>query len=145
MKKYFIIAALILVIILIVVFRNQITTFFSKPSGAPSLPAAPPVSTGANGSGNTSTAPVLDYNLMLQLGSNNNETKKLQQWLGITADGIFGNQTKAALEAQKCVSEIRLSEWASTTCPVWTSGNTGTDPGAGASFDWNSWVVGFFS
>ena len=35
----------------------------------------------------------------LRIGSKGNDVKKLQQALGITADGIYGSQTAAAVKA----------------------------------------------
>lgn len=53
----------------------------------------------------------LNNNLVLKKGSKGEEVKKLQQLLGITADGIFGSQTEAALLAKKGVKEVTLAKY----------------------------------
>lgn len=75
---------------------------------AASLPAA---STPTGGTGTTTT---LNKNLVLKNGSKGNEVKELQKRMGITADGIFGNQTQAKLLALKLVTQISLSQYDST-------------------------------
>lgn len=53
----------------------------------------------------------LDGNLILKIGSKNLETKKLQELLGIYADGIFGANTEKTLLAKKGVKNITLNEF----------------------------------
>lgn len=56
----------------------------------------------------------LNENLLLQKGSKNLETKKLQTLLGITADGVFGLETEAALKAKKGLISITLAKFKTT-------------------------------
>lgn len=75
----------------------------------PELPAA------GNTSGSTpkatTPAPALDKGKILKKGSTGPEVKELQKLLGITADGIFGAQTEAALKSKKGVIQITLNEY----------------------------------
>ncbi len=65
---------------------------------------------------NPTPAPVaLNGNKVLKLGVNGAETKKLQQLLGVTADGIFGSLTESALFTQKGVKSTTLNTFASLT------------------------------
>ncbi|MGQ2982129.1 peptidoglycan-binding domain-containing protein [Flavobacterium sp.] len=54
----------------------------------------------------------LNKNLLLKNGSKGSEVKELQKLLGISADGVFGAQTEAALYAKKGVKQITLNEYA---------------------------------
>ncbi|MXN90144.1 hypothetical protein GR160_02810 [Flavobacterium sp. Sd200] len=60
------------------------------------------------------TTPTLNNSLLLKKGSTGNEVKQLQTLLGVTADGIFGSQTEAALKAKKGVTQITLAAYRTT-------------------------------
>jgi|GEM_PF-1427830 len=61
------------------------------------------------------TTPVaLNTNLVLKNGSRGSEVVALQKLLGITADGIFGNGTEAALKSKKGVISITLAKYKTT-------------------------------
>lgn len=84
----------------------------------PNTPTPTPSNTSGNSTSYTPPAPAapvaLNKNLVLRIGSKGNEVKELQKLLGITADGIFGSQTQAALISKKGVSEITLTKFATT-------------------------------
>lgn len=83
-------------------------TFDDTPQGpAPSSPSVPSVPS-------TPSAPAtLNGNLLLKQGSRGAEVKKLQTLLGVSADGIFGPMTEAALVKTKGVKQITLNQFAS--------------------------------
>lgn len=54
---------------------------------------------------------ILNVSKTLKLGSRGNEVKTLQKWLGIAADGVFGNKTLYALQKQLGVNELDLDEY----------------------------------
>lgn len=56
--------------------------------------------------------PALNKNLVLAQGSRGQEVVQLQKLLGITADGVFGPNTEAALKAKKGVIKITLNQFA---------------------------------
>jgi peptidoglycan hydrolase-like protein with peptidoglycan-binding domain len=60
----------------------------------------------------TPAAVTLNKNIVLKMGSRGNEVKELQKLLGISADGIFGAQTEAALFAKKGFRQITLKQYA---------------------------------
>lgn len=57
---------------------------------------------------------ILDGNKVLKIGVNGIETKELQRLLGITQDGVFGNQTQSVLFNKKAVNQITLNKWITT-------------------------------
>lgn len=76
-------------------------TFNDGPGTTPP-PSAPP------------TPKTINKALILKNGSKGIEVAELQKLLGITTDGIFGNNTEKALLAVKGVSQISLNAFAST-------------------------------
>lgn len=54
-------------------------------------------SNNTNTNTNTNANTGLNWNLILQVGSRGNEVKKLQSWLMVAQDGIFGPITESAL------------------------------------------------
>jgi len=59
------------------------------------------------------TATPLNTTLVLKFGSKGVEVKKLQYYMGITSDGIFGTQTEAQLYKLKGVRQISLKQYLS--------------------------------
>jgi len=109
MTKYYVLAVVVTVIVLVIVFQDKIRGLFSKAAAAvntqtttPAAPAGPAAPAAPAG---------LNYDKLLKQGVNGAETKKLQEWLGVTRDGIFGPQTEAALLAKKGVEQITLNQY----------------------------------
>lgn len=107
--KYIVVTVIIVLVILAIVFQDKIRGWFTKKPAAAQLETS--AGNNAGGGGNGSSAPQLNYNRLLKFGSNGAEVRQLQKWLGITADGIFGAQTEAALMARKGVEEITLAQF----------------------------------
>ena len=105
--KYIIVAVIIVLVIMAIVFQDKIKGWFTKKPAAVQIDNAAGSGSGAGNGG----AAALNYNKLLKFGSTGAEVRELQKWLGITADGIFGAQTEAALLARKGVEEITLSQF----------------------------------
>lgn len=101
MNKYITVGILLIVIVLVIVFREKLTSLFSKATAAPvpqpqPLPAPPAA---------------LNLTLLLKRGSIGPEVKVLQGYLGVTADGQFGPITENALLAKKGIKEVTLANY----------------------------------
>lgn len=57
------------------------------------------------------TGAVLNKNRVLSKGSKGIEVRELQRLLGITIDGVFGNDTLSALKGKKGVSRISINAY----------------------------------
>ncbi len=151
-KKYIALVVFFIVLVVLIVFRNQISAALTKSSTQPGKePQTNP---------STPAAVVLDYNKLLRKGMTAAEVKRLQQWLGITADGVFGNQTESALYNKKGVKEITLNEYINIypdltgagSDPADTYGNSDdiinwstTDPNAGFLDQVSSYLFNWLS
>lgn len=89
--------------------------FLMKPKNEEQAFEQFPINTGGTTAPTTPTTPtvVLDRNKLLKKGVNGVETKELQKLLIVSADGIFGTQTEAALLAKKGVTQTSLNQYAS--------------------------------
>jgi hypothetical protein len=68
-------------------------------------------SSGTSSNNNTTTStPRLNWNIILQRGSRGEEVKKLQAWLLVAQDGIFGPITENALYWQTGLYRGTLSQ-----------------------------------
>lgn len=90
--------------------KNEVPEAGAEPDTVETNPIAP-----------KPTAPkpiVLDKNLILAFGSKGNEVKFLQNLLSfkykITVDGIFGNQTRTALFAEKGIEKTSINQYYAT-------------------------------
>ena len=110
--KYIIVLVIVAIVVAVILFQDKIKSWFTKKPAAVQTDNAAGGGSGS-GSGGSST-PQLDKNKLLKFGSNGAEVRQLQKWLGVTADGIFGAQTEAALLARKGVEEITLAAFEST-------------------------------
>ncbi len=150
--KIAIVAIVIVLVVLAIVFQDKIRGWFTKKPAVDNTAG----SGSGSGSGGGSTQQ-LDKNKVLKYGSNGAEVRQLQKWLGITADGIFGAQTEAALMARKGVEQITLAQFESSAdvnenfagennndnadgnVLGWTGSNNGLIDGLqGWIFDWAS-------
>ena len=99
--QYVIIAIVVVIVIALLLFKEQLKALVApkkqtqtKTTTASDIPAE------------------LDYNKILFKGIDAKpEVKKLQGWLGITADGSFGPITEAALQNRKGVDRISLKQF----------------------------------
>lgn len=90
--------------------REQTTSQIplEEPNTTPTIPktATPPIN-------QPKTQISLNKSLLLKMGSRGNEVISLQKKLGVSADGIFGKKTEAALLKTKGVKSITLNDFSS--------------------------------
>lgn len=98
-KHYVALAVILLIIVLLIVYWQKVKAWFAGNQKPPSQTAQ-----------NTPPAG-LDMHKVLKKGVTGEEVKQLQQWLGVTTDGIFGPITEGALLQKKGVAEITLSAY----------------------------------
>lgn len=129
MNKYLTIGILVFIVVLLVIYRNKLTLYFSGNAAAAQAPAGAPIITAA-----TPAAVTINRDRILKRGITGEEVRLLQLLLGVTADGIFGPVTEAALEEQKCDIQTTLNSFPDQTCEI-----ADVDDAGGG--DWSSGTV----
>lgn len=120
MNKYITIALIVIAVMLVFIFRNKLMALIPGAQAAtPTIPAG------------TTPPAGLDQNKVLMNGSRGDEVKFLQGLLGVTADGIFGPQTEAALFARKGVKQTSLAQFSQLPDAGGWNSEDATEPDAG--------------
>jgi peptidoglycan hydrolase-like protein with peptidoglycan-binding domain len=91
-----------------------------------------PIDTGGQPVQTQTQTIILNGGLLLKKGSSGYEVKELQKRLGISADGVFGSQTEAALFAKKHVYQITLNQYSNGVAATTTT--TTTAPASGFKY-----------
>jgi len=120
MNKYITTALIVLAILLVIIFRSKLMALIPGAQAA-----TPPIAPG------TPPPAGLDPNKVLMNGSRGEEVKFLQGLLGVTADGIFGPQTEAALFARKGVRQTSLAQYGQLSDLGGWESDDATEPDAG--------------
>lgn len=135
---YITLGILLLIVILLVAFRKKLTALFTKGEVSSLTPAqqAAAVQTAANNAQTQQPGITINRDKYLYKGVTAPEVKLLQDLLGVTSDGIFGPQTEAALQNQKCVVATTLNAFAAQSCNTNLNGDYEVD-----EYDSNGFVI----